>query len=117
MTEQSNIWKPKQGDTSRRCLKHGITVSGCTLFYDCKDCIKAEKDSNNASNEPNKRRQEPKLQPHTESSSVKKRTRMPRIRPIIGQTSGKEPEKVSKDTGHCRIRRRTRSPNRRRNLK
>jgi len=44
MTEQSDVWKVKQGGTSRRCLKHDIVVTGCTLFYDCKDCIKAEKE-------------------------------------------------------------------------
>ncbi len=110
MTEQSEIWNVRGGGMTRKCHRYGLTVTGCSLHYDCKDCKGPEKEEKDAPKRQNKSRKKRTLQPHVEDSNVKKRTRKPRIRPIIGKTSGKKPKAVPKSTGGGRFRRRTRTP-------
>jgi hypothetical protein len=107
MTEQNNIWKVKQGSTSRKCLKHGIIVTGCTLFYDCKDCIKAEKEPKDVSKEPNKRRIKPPIPNLGDPITAKKRGRKRRNRVVSGPIHNEIPGKIPTAKSNSNVRRRT----------
>lgn len=40
MSQQSEIWQAKGGSARKKCLKHGIYVTDCTLSDDCRECYK-----------------------------------------------------------------------------
>ena len=106
MTEQSDIWKVKVGSITRKCLKHGLLVTGCTLFYDCKDCIKTEKEPKDVPKEPNKQQEKPPIPNFSDSSPLKKRGKKSRNEPLCGPICNEKPVKIPKNRSNCGVHRR-----------
>ncbi len=104
MSELSEVWKIGGGGPGRWCRKYGITVSGCSLHYDCKDCKVAKKEEIDAPKASKTGRKKPRIQPHVEVIPVKKRARKSRNDTISRPKANRNPKKVPKGKGNSRVR-------------
>jgi len=114
MTEQSAIWMVRGSGNTRRCLKHGIVVSGCAYHLDCKDCEYAQKEIKDTPNESIERGKKPPIPNLSDFITVKKRVRKEGNGSIYRPSGARKTVKVSETGDTSTARRRPRTPNKKR---
>jgi hypothetical protein len=110
MTEQSEIWQVNGGANTRKCLKYGLVVNGCTLFDDCKDCIKTKMEVKDVQKDTKKPIKKPSTPNLDDFIIVKKRGKQGRNGGISRKNSNGKPVKVPKTRVKRKVRGRSRSP-------
>lgn len=109
MTEQNDVWKANQGNTTHRCPKYDIIITGCSLHYECEECIKGKRRLKNVPKETKKHRKKSSTSNLGDSTVVKKRGRKSRNGDVCGPIRDEKPVKIPKTGNKRKVRRRSRS--------